>query len=86
MHLILSSPRHSLNKTELDFKSSRAHSKEVNRKKRNCLIYKCSHCNKFGHLETFFYKLKRYKDSNPRTSRTTNAPESKTIWIYKVKP
>lgn len=71
----------------MGFKYGRAHSKELNRNKVNLPVYKCSHCNRFDYLEPFYFdKLKRYKVSNTRTSRTTNATKPKKMWVPNVKP
>lgn len=65
--MIISSQRPSLNKIGLCFKYDRTHSKEVNMKKVIWPVYKCSYCDKLGHLETWcFNKLKMFKGINPR--------------------
>lgn len=60
-----------------------------NRKKPNRMIFKCSFCNKFGHLESYYYEklndIRWYKGNNPRSPRMTNTPRLKTIWVPKVK-
>lgn len=65
--------------------SGRQHGKELNRKKMNQPIYKCSHYNSFD-LESFcFEMLIRSKVSNPKPLRTTYALGPKKIWVPKVK-
>lgn len=52
----------------LGFKSDRKPSKRLDHKKKNCLVYKCTHCKRVIHLKPFcFDKLKGSKGNIPRS-------------------
>lgn len=77
-----SSQRPSLNKNGLEFNKVRTPSKGSNQKKKNRLVYKCTHCKRFSNLEPFcFENFKSIKDNNLRPSGKTNAPGLKKIWL-----
>lgn len=67
-------------------KTNKKSSKGLDHKKKNRLVYKCTHRNKLGHLESLCVdKLKRSKGNNLRPYGKTSAPRPKKIWVPKVK-
>lgn len=83
--MILSSQRPFLNKDGLGLKKDRNPRKGIDHEKKIVQCINAHSVKRVGHLEPFFYKLKRSKGNNLRSYRT-NALGSKKMWASKMKP